>query len=128
MSNPAELHGITQIAISVQDVAASVVFYRDQLGLKLLFEAPPGLAFFDCGGVRLMLSPTSLDARGGSRPMLYYTVADVPAAAAELERRGVPKLEDPHVIARMGKTEVWLAAFSDPDGHLIGLMANRESD
>jgi len=46
---------IGQIAITVKDVERAVHFYRDALGMRFLFQAG-GLAFFDCGGVRLMLS------------------------------------------------------------------------
>ena len=49
------LQRIHQVSIRATDTARAVAFYRDTLGLKLLFQAPPQLAFFDCAGVRLML-------------------------------------------------------------------------
>ena len=65
---------IGQIAVPVGDLDRAVAFYEGTLGLRLLFRAPPGLAFFDCGGVRLMLSrPEGPDdaARAG---IIYYLV------------------------------------------------------
>ncbi len=56
-SAPAQLGlgPIGQIAVTVGDVPRAIAFYRDTLGIKLLFEVS-NLGFFDCGGVRLMLS------------------------------------------------------------------------
>ena len=68
---------IGQIAITVADVPRSVEFYRDALGLPLLFQAPPGLAFFDCGGIRLMLSRPEGEFRPGSSSVFYFRVTDI---------------------------------------------------
>ena len=46
---------IGQIAINAHDVARATAFYRDTLELPFLFAAGK-LSFFDCGGVRLMLT------------------------------------------------------------------------
>jgi methylmalonyl-CoA/ethylmalonyl-CoA epimerase len=114
---------IGQIAIPVDDLDRAVGFYGGVLGLRLLFRAPPGLAFFDCGGVRLMLSrpegPESAD-RGG---VVYYLVADLPGAHAALAARGVDMVQAPHLIARMPDHDLWMAFCRDTEGNLVGLMS-----
>lgn len=117
------LRRIAQIAIVVSDTARATAFYRDTLGLRLLFEAPPGLAFFDCGGVRLMLGPAEgLDAAGASS-IIYYDVADIQGTHATLASRGVHFDEPPHIIAPMGDRDLWLAAFRDSEGNRLALMS-----
>lgn len=119
------LGGIGQIALTVRDVPRAVAFYRDALALPFLFAAPPNLAFFDIGGVRLMLTaPEGEDlAVAGSSTVLYFKVADIAAAYATLRQRGVPFVDEPHVIARMADHDLWMVFFRDPDHHLIGLMS-----
>ena len=115
---------IGQIALAVPDVASAVRFYRDDLGLRLLFEAPPGLAFFDCGGIRLMLSaPENGQAAAPSTGAIYFRVADIRAAHAALSARGVKFEDEPHLIARMPDHELWMCFVRDPGGNLLGLMA-----
>ena len=100
---------IGQIAIPVSDLDRAVRFYGDVLGLRLLFRAPPGLAFFDCGGVRLMLSlPEGPDAPRQAG-IVYYVVADLDATYRLLSGRGVAFLDAPHRVARMPDHELWMA-------------------
>jgi methylmalonyl-CoA/ethylmalonyl-CoA epimerase len=117
------LSQIGQIAISVQDVEKAVAFYRDVLGLKLLFQAPPGLAFFDCGGVRLMLARPEKPEFDHPASTLYFKVADIQQATATLESRGVRFEEEPHLIAKMPDHELWMAFFRDGERNLLGLMS-----
>ena len=118
-----ELRGVRQIAIVARDVARATHFYRDVLGLPLLFEAPPSLAFFDCGGVRLMVSPPEgLDAAGASS-LVYYDVADIHAAHAALRARGVQFAGAPHKIAEVGDRDVWRAELRDSEGNRLALMS-----
>ncbi len=116
------LSRLHQIALPVQDTDRAVAFYRDVLGVRLLFTAPPGLAFFDCDGVRLMLSPPS---PGLERPgsVLYFGVDDIIATQTALAARGVVFTEPPHKIATLADREVWLAAFSDTEGNPLALMS-----
>lgn len=114
---------ILQIAVIVHDVPRAVAFYRDTLGLPLLFEVPPRMAFFMCGGVRLMLSlPDSkeLDHPGS---ILYYKVDDIRASHQALVAKGVKFSAEPHMIARMPDHELWLADFKDSEGNLAALMS-----
>jgi len=117
------LSQIGQIAISVKDVDTAVAFYRDVLGLKLLFQAPPGLAFFDCGGVRLMLARPEKPEFDHPASTLYFKVADIQQATATLKSRGVRFEEDPHLIAKMPDHELWMAFFRDAEKNLLGLMS-----
>jgi methylmalonyl-CoA/ethylmalonyl-CoA epimerase len=119
------LGAIGQIAQTVHDVEGATAFYRDRLGLRFLFAAPPGLAFFDCGGVRLMLSrPDSaeLDHPGS---VLYFRVEDVPAAHEVLVGRGVTFIDEPHVVHRAADYDLWMTFFRDPEGNMLALMAEK---
>jgi methylmalonyl-CoA/ethylmalonyl-CoA epimerase len=126
MSNPATgsfgLARIGQIAIPVTDIDRAVAFYRDVLGMKFLFQAPPGLGFFDCGGVRLMLDLPARE-QAGRGGIVYYKVDDLQAAFDALSRRGVTVEAKPHLIARMTDHELWMAFFRDPDGNAFALMS-----
>ena len=119
-----QLSSIRQIATTVQDVERAVAFYRDRLGLPLLFQAPPKLAFFDCAGVRLMLAePSPGEEVHGRASVLYFRVDDIQAAHRALTDRGVEFRGAPHVIAKMPDHELWLAEFRDPDGNALALMS-----
>jgi methylmalonyl-CoA/ethylmalonyl-CoA epimerase len=124
---PVAVQRIGQIAVPVQDLDRAVTFYAEVLGLPLLFRSPPGLAFFDCGGVRLMLSrPEGQDA-GSSASVVYYVVADLPAAHAALLARGANLVQPPHLIARLPDHDLWMAFLRDSEGNLLGLMSEVRS-
>src|SRR5579872_5369554 len=105
---PVSLSRIGQIAIVVHDVERATAFYRDTLGMRFLF-AFPGLAFFDCGGVRLMLSRAEDPKLDHPASILYYRVADIEATHQALAARGVRFESGPHLVARMPDHELWLA-------------------
>ena len=113
---------IGQIAINVHDTGRAVEFYRDALGLKLLFMAG-NLAFFDCGGVRLMLSTPERPEFDHPSSILYFRVADIQSAFARLVERKVKTENEPHVIARMPDHDLWLAEFRDSEGNIMALMS-----
>jgi methylmalonyl-CoA/ethylmalonyl-CoA epimerase len=113
---------IGQIAVNVHDTNRAVEFYRDTLGLKLLFTAGQ-LAFFDCGGVRLMLSPPERAEFNHPASILYFKVADIQAAHGRLVERSVKTEGEPHVIARMPDHDLWLAEFRDSEGNIMALMS-----
>jgi methylmalonyl-CoA/ethylmalonyl-CoA epimerase len=115
---------IAQIAIAVRDVDRAKGFYRDTLGLEWLADAPPGLSFFRCGEVRLMLTrPEGPETAGNS--ILYYSVGDAAAAHESLVAKGVEFEQAPHVVGRLGDKEVSLAVCRDSEGNLLGLMSER---
>ena len=113
---------IGQIAINVEDVKRATAFYRDTLGLKLLFETGP-LAFFDCGGVRLMLSVPEKPGFKHFSSIIYYRVPDIQAAHRGLSSRGVKFEDEPHLIARMPDHELWMTFFRDSENNVAALMA-----
>jgi predicted enzyme related to lactoylglutathione lyase len=116
------LSRIHQIAMTAHDVDRATRFYRDSLGLPFLFAAPPGLAFFDCGGVRLMLStPEPRFDHPGS--VLYFAVEDIRQMYDVLRSRGVEFRGEPHKIATLSDREVWLAEFGDTEGNTLALMS-----
>lgn len=116
------LSQIGQIAIPVTDLERAIAFYRDLLGMRYLFQAPPGLGFFDCGGVRVMLDGPA-GAQAGQGSVVYYKVSDLGNAFASLSARGVVFEAGPHLIATLPDHELWMAFFRDPDANLMALMS-----
>lgn len=116
------LSQIGQIAIPVADIDRAVAFYRDTLGMQLLFQAPPGLAFFDCAGVRLMLDVPANAEPQRRCSVLYYKVDDIHTAHRVLVERGVDFEAEPHLLAKLPDHELWMAFFRDPDDNLLALM------
>ena|SRR5687767_545819 len=122
------LSTIMQIALTVQDLDRAVAFYRDSLGLALLFQAPPRLAFFDCDGIRLMLAePEPGSVAGPSGAVLYFKVDDIQATHRALIDRGVEFTGVPHLIAKMPDHDLWLAEFRDTEGNRFALMSEVRS-
>jgi len=118
--------GITrlgQVAINAKDVERAAAFYQDKLGLKLLFKAPPGLAFFDCGGVRLMLDRAEKPEFDHPSSVLYFAVPDIQAAYGKLKESGVHFEDEPHLIARMPAHDLWMTFFRDSEENLLALMS-----
>ena len=116
------LSRIHQISMRVHDIERATRFYRDALGVPFLFAVPPRLAFFDCGGVRLMLStPEPGFDHAGS--VLYFAVDDIRQMHETLKVRGVLFPGEPHKIATLTDREVWLAEFSDTEGNTLALMS-----
>lgn len=116
---------IEQIAIPVRELARATAFYRDMLGMKLLFEVPPTLAFFDCDGIRLALSTSSDPMYDPPGSIVYYRVADIEAAHRDLESRGVEFLRVPHRIAELGEVEIWMAFFEDTEGNTLAITSEK---
>ena len=128
MTNPVAQPGffglseIGQIAITVRDLNQATAFYRDTLGMKLLFEVP-NMSFFDCGGVRLMLSTAEKPEFDHPASILYFRVPDIQAAYERLVARGVRFEDKPHLVARMPDHELWLTFLRDLDSNLFALMS-----
>jgi methylmalonyl-CoA/ethylmalonyl-CoA epimerase len=113
---------IGQIAITVQDLERAVAFYRDKLSMRFLFQVP-ALAFFDCAGVRLMLSTPEPGQAHSGNSILYFKVDDIDAAYRELATRGVAFDDQPHIIANMGTYDLWMAFFRDSEQNPLGIMS-----
>jgi methylmalonyl-CoA/ethylmalonyl-CoA epimerase len=114
---------VAQLLIPVEDFDKGVAFYRDTLGIPFLFAAPPQMAFFNCGGIRLLVGvmPAGQKAQRGSA--IYFQVPDIQAVFAELSNKGVHFGGEPHVVHRTPASELWLAEFTDPDGNQLALMS-----
>ena len=124
-SSGSELNSIGQIHISARDFERAKAFYKDVLGLSMLFEvAEQKMAFFDCGGVRLYLGvPTKPEYRANS--FLYYNVADIDAAYERLKDKGVDFLHPPSAVHKTEQSELWMAGFKDSEGNLAQLMCEK---
>jgi catechol 2,3-dioxygenase-like lactoylglutathione lyase family enzyme len=118
---PLGISRLGQIAINVYDVDRATAFYRDTLGLPLLFTAGT-LAFFDCGGVRLMLSRPEKPEFDHPSSILYFTVPDIVSAHQHMLSRGVHFEDTPHLIAKMPTHDLWMTHFRDPEKNLLALM------
>lgn len=111
-----------QIAINAYDVPRATKFYREVLGLPLLFEAG-GMAFFDCGGVRLMLGKASSPELDHPSSILYFRVPDLDSAYQQLVAMKVKIEASPRLIAPMPTYDLWMAAFRDTEGNIMQLMS-----
>lgn len=120
--NALRVENIGQIAINVKDLARATAFYRDTLGLNFLFEVP-GLAFFDCGGVRLMLGRAEKPELDHPTSIIYYRVKDIHAAHDVLHARGVTIEHEPRMIAPMPDHDLWMTFVRDSEENLVGLMS-----
>jgi len=114
--------GLGQIAINAHDIQRAIAFYRDKLGLRLLFTAGK-LAFFDCGGVRLMLDVAEKPEFDHPSSILYFSVPDINAAHHQLLASQVRFEDEPHVIARMPDHDLWMTFFRDSEENLLALMS-----
>ena len=114
---------IGQLLIPVDEFERGIAFYRDTLGLPFLFAAPPQMAFFKCGDVRLLVGvmpPGSRPQRGSA---IYFQVPEIHGVYSSLKAKGVRFTAEPHVVHRTPTSELWLAEFTDPDGNQLALMS-----
>lgn len=116
------LDRIGQIAINVKDIGRAVRFYRDTLGMRFLFEVP-NLAFFDCGGVRLMLGGAESGEFDHPGSVIYYKVDDINGAYESLRKRGAEFIDAPHLIAKLQDHDLWMVFLRDPEGNTLALMS-----
>jgi methylmalonyl-CoA/ethylmalonyl-CoA epimerase len=118
------IQSLGQVSLSVTDVATLTAYYRDQVGLKFLFEAGPTMSFFDMGGVRLMIAGPEGGQPATANSVLYFVVASVNEAFVGLKDK-LDFIDEPHLIAKMPDHELWMVFFKDPEGNLMGFMEER---
>lgn len=116
---------IGQIAVMVRDLERATAFYRDMLGIKFLFNAPPKMAFFDCDGIRLMLGVPERADLAHAASILYFKVPDIDEAYEALTQRGVLFEGKPTLVAPMPTYDLWLAEFRDSENNVMALMCER---
>ena len=118
-----KIEKIGQIAIAITDLHKSIDFYKDILNLELLFKVPPNLAFFNCGGTRLMMTTLQGEEKDHNTSVIYYKVSDIHQTTELLENHGVAFERKPQLAAKMEDHELWIGFLRDPDQNLIGIMA-----
>jgi predicted enzyme related to lactoylglutathione lyase len=127
VSNPIpigpSLSRIGQIFVNVHDLDRAIAFYREVLGMKFLFQAPPNMAFFDCAGIRLMLGVADRPELDHPASIIYYKVDDIERVYEIFAARGVEFVVKPHLVAPMPTYDLWLADFRDSEGNLLALMS-----
>lgn len=116
---------VGQVSLVVNDLAASVAFYRDTLGLTLAFEVP-NMAFFVCGGLRIMMTRAE-EGSPRENSVFYFVTDGIEAKHGELVANGVVSERDPHLIAKMPGHDLWMSFFRDPEGNLMALMEERST-
>jgi methylmalonyl-CoA/ethylmalonyl-CoA epimerase len=117
-----EISRLGQVAIIVHDLDRATAFYRDALGLSLLFTAE-GMAFFDCAGIRLMLSRPEKPEFDHPSSLLYFVVPDILGACRRLLDAAVKIESEPRMIARMPGHDLWMGFFRDSEGNMMALMS-----
>ena len=115
---------IGQISMNATDIDRATTFYVERLKLPLLFRAG-NMSFFNCGGVRMMLSRPERPEFDHPGSVVYFKVSDIQAEYADLLERGVTFLGEPHLIARMPDHELWMAFFRDSEGNTLALMEEK---
>ena len=125
MSAASNISGIRQIAVTVSNVDGALGFYRDVLGLALLFRAGLDLAFLEAGDIRLMLSTPQGAGTVGANSVLYFSVTDIEETHAAFVARGAANERAPQFSAKMPDHDLWIGFLRDPDGNLVGLLEER---
>jgi len=116
---------LAQVTNVVHDIDRAVKFHRDTLGLPLLFQAPPSLAFFQIGSVRLMLSPPENPEQDHPGSFLYFRVKDIESVYRTLVGKGVKFMDKPHRVHEAADYDLWMAFFHDPDKNPMALMEEK---
>lgn len=112
---------IGQIAVPIKNVESAIEFYKEVLGLTLLFQTE-NMAFFDCNGQRLLLSLPEKGEFANSSSVIYFQVEDIKKSVGKLIEKGVSFIDQPHVVAKMENTETWMTFFKDTEGNTHALM------
>ena len=119
---PTALGRIGQIHVGVTDLERAIAFYRDVLGVPFLFQVP-GMAFFDCAGIRLMLGVAESAGQPRHASILYFRVDDIQRVTEALRAKQVHIEGEPHLVARLEHHDLWLAFFRDSEDNVMALMS-----
>ena len=121
------LSQIEQIALPVKDLERAQAFYQSKLGMKFLFRAGD-LLFFDCDGIRLLLSLPEAEEPVNYASIIYFKVHDIHQAHQTLIRQGVAFVDAPHLIANMGDYDNWMAFFRDSEQNTLAITSDIPRD
>jgi catechol 2,3-dioxygenase-like lactoylglutathione lyase family enzyme len=124
MTTDLKIDSIYQVLINVKDLDGAMDFYGGKLGMKFVGKFPPGLAFYNLGGVQLMVSAIPGESSGPNNP-IYFKVPDIQAAFETMKSRGVEFTHEPHVLHSTDNYELWMAFFNDPEGNLMAIADER---
>lgn len=119
------LISINQIGIPVKDINRAILFYKDLLELPLLFNTDT-MAFFDCDGIRLMLSLPEKKQFTNASSVLYFQVDDITQSYNQMKEKGISFIDKPHAIAKMNAKETWMVFFNDTEGNTHALTSEVE--
>ena len=120
-----KIKGVGQIAVPVKELIRAISFYKENLDLLLLFNTDT-MAFFDCNGVRLLLSLPEKEQFSTASSVLYFNVDDINKSYEKMKNNNVTFIDKPHVVAKMGSTETWMVFFNDTEGNTHALMSEVE--
>jgi len=120
-TTPPLLGDLGQVSIRATDLARATKFYRDVLQVPFLFEVP-GLAMFQSGPVRLILSVPETAEYDHPGSILYFTVSDIDRVHQTLVAQGVSIVADPHVIHQAEGRSLWMSFFRDSEGNTLAMM------
>ncbi|WP_456272927.1 VOC family protein [Bacillus sp. AK031] len=121
-----KIQKVGQIGIPVKDIERARQFYQEQLGLSLLFHTD-SMAFFECNGMRLMLTLPEKEEFAAASSVIYFEAGDIKAAYEDLYQKGISFIDEPHVVAKMGAVETWMAFFKDSEDNIHALMSEEEA-
>ena len=116
---------VGQIGVPVKDLARAIDFYKEKMGLPLLFNTD-SMAFFECNNLRLLLSLPEKEEYAYSSSVIYFQVEDIKKTYDDLISQGVSFIDEPHVVAKMGQTETWMTFFKDSEGNTHALMCEMQ--
>ncbi|MEH7464673.1 VOC family protein [Bacillus thuringiensis] len=117
---------VGQIGVSVKDLEKAIHFYNEKLGLSLLFKTD-SMAFFECNGVRLYLSLPEKEGFAQSSSVIYFQVENIKEAYIDQLSKEIIFIDEPHIVAKMGQIETWMAFFKDTEGNTHALMSEVHS-
>jgi len=112
---------LVQVAFTCRDLDRARAFYRDTLGLPLMFEAG-NMLFFQLDGLRLMVGREEKPGGPIGGGVIYFDAPDIDALGAVLEARGVTFTGPAEIVQRTATHELKLRACRDPDGNAVALM------
>ncbi len=113
---------VGQIGVPVKDLDTAIHFYKEKLGLSLLFHTD-NMAFFECNGLRLFLSLPEKEGFAQSSSVIYFQVEKMKETYENLLSKEIIFIDEPHIVAKMGQLETWMAFFKDTEGNTHALMS-----